>query len=286
MSQQTIAISQIDASDRLRPVDPLRVAAIAGSIEEKGLIQPMVVRPLGALTENGFAKYQLIAGGHRLAAVVDLGWTELELGKHVIVREEENDDEARLSEVFENLFRGELTALDRAIHLATAKTIHEKTRVEKRGRPRKDVEFKQEKNRPESGLISSERFTKEAAKRIGLGKTQIDEAIRIAEALKSTPDVVRDLHGTMIAENAQELKALAALDPDVRRNAVAAIRTGKAKTMAQARVVIGLEKQNKDDPQKRIYADLLDRWSKASNKTKRQFMVDVGLVYAEKGEKA
>ncbi|MBG0796815.1 ParB N-terminal domain-containing protein [Methylocystis sp. L43] len=285
MRAQTIAISQIDASDRLRPVDPLVVEAYAAIAEQRvneglsPLIQPIIVRPW----PEGANSYKLTAGAHRLAVLGAIGREELVVGDDVIVRAE-GDDNARDSEIFENLADAGLTALDRAIFLNEAKQRFDAKRGETRGRKRKDVEFKEKEIRAESAIISSQRFTKDAARRIGLAEVVVKEAVRIAKALD--PLVIPQLRGTMIEDNQNELKQLAELDGGSQRKAVAAIRGGEVKTVAQARVAIGVDKPKTDDLQARIYADLLDRWSKASNKTKRQFMADVGLVYAEKDEKA
>jgi ParB family chromosome partitioning protein len=285
MSAQTIAISQIDASDRLRPVDPLVVEAYAAIAEQRvneglsPLIQPIIVRPW----PEGANSYKLTAGAHRLAVLGAIGREELVVGDDVIVRAE-GDDNARDSEIFENLADAGLTALDRAIFLNEAKQRFDAKRGETRGRKRKDVEFKEKEKMAESAIISSLRFTKDAARRIGLAEVVVKEAVRIAKALD--PLVIPQLRGTMIEDNQNELKQLAELDGGSQRKAVAAIRGGEVKTVAQARVAIGVDKPKTDDLQARIYADLLDRWSKASNKTKRQFMADVGLVYAEKDEKA
>lgn len=78
MTPETIAIASIDASDRLRPVDPLKAEAISWAIEEKGLIQPVVVR-----ADPAGAGYRLVAGAHRLAALVLLGRTELRVGAEI-----------------------------------------------------------------------------------------------------------------------------------------------------------------------------------------------------------
>jgi len=285
MSAQTIAISQIDASDRLRPVDPLVVEAYAAIAEQRvsdglsPLIQPIIVRPWLA----GANSYKLTAGAHRLAVLQAIGREELVVGDDVIVRAE-GDDNARDSEIFENLADAGLTALDRAIFLNEAKQRFDAKRGETRGRKRKDVEFKEKEIMAESAIISSQRFTKDAARRIGLAEVVVKEAVRIAKALD--PLVIPQLRGTMIEDNQNELKQLAELDGGSQRKAVAAIRGGEVRTVAQARVAIGIDKPKSKDPQADIYADLLDRWSKASNKTKRQFMADVGLVYAETGEKA
>ncbi|PPD09870.1 MAG: hypothetical protein CTY36_02220 [Methylocystis sp.] len=282
MSAQTIALSQIDASDRLRPVDQLAVDAYAAIAEQRlneglsPLIQPIIVRPTGV-------GYKLISGAHRLEVLRAIGRKDLIVGDDVVIRAE-SDDGARDSEIFENLADAGLTALDRAIFLAEAKRRYDAKRGEARGRKRKDQQIQFDKIMPETGIILSERFSKHAAERVGLSDSKIREAVHIAKALD--PLVIPQLRGTMIEDNQNELKQLAELDGGSQRKAVAAIRGGEVKTVAQARVAIGVDKPKTDDLQARIYADLLDRWSKASNKTKRQFMADVGLVYAEKDEKA
>lgn len=282
MTPMAITISQIDASDRLRPVDPLVVEAYAAIAEQRlaeglsPLIEPVVVRPTGI-------GYKLTSGAHRLAVLQEIGRKELAVGDDVVIRAE-NDDAARDSEIFENLADAGLTALDRAIFLNEAKQRADAKRGETRGRKRKDVEFKEKEKVAEAAIISSKRFSKQVAERIGMSERLVQEAVRIAKALD--PLVIPQLRGTMVENNQNELKQLAELDGGNQRKAVTAIRASEAKTIAQARVVIGLDKPKSDDPQGRIYADLLDRWSKASNKTRRQFMADVGLVYAEKDEEA
>jgi|GEM_PF-3817721 len=281
-SAQTVQIAQIDASGRKRPVDPIRVEfyrSIADQRLAEGLsplVQPIVIRSVG----DG---YKLTTGGHRLEVLRGLGRETLVIGVDVVIRDEDEEG-ARASEIFENIGNAGLTALDRAIFIAEAKDIYNKTRLKIRQSKRKDIQVQFDKESPETGLFLSERFTDQVAKRVNLGRSQIFEALAIAKALN--PEVIPQLRGTMIEDNQNELKQLAALDGGSQRKAVAAIRGGEVKTVAQARVAIGVDKPKTDDLQARIYADLLDRWSKASNKTKRQFMADVGLVYAEKDEKA
>lgn len=282
MTAQTIAISQIDVSERLRPVDPLTVEAYAAIAEQRTneglspLIQPIVVRP----TDVG---YKLISGAHRLEVLRAIGRKDLIVGDDVVIRAE-SDDGARDSEIFENLADAGLTALDRAIFLNEAKQRADAKRGETRGRRRQDVEFKENKKVANIAIIFSERFSKQAAERIGMSERLVQEAVHIAKALD--PQVIPQLRGTMIADNQNELKQLAALDSVHQRKAVAALLGGEVKTVAQARVAIGVDKPKTDDRQARLYAGLLDCWSKANNETKRKFMADAGLVYAENDEKA
>lgn len=282
MSAQTIAFSQIDASDRLRPVDSLTVDAYAAIAEQRineglsPLIQPIIVRP----TSVG---YKLISGAHRLEVLRAIGRKELIVGDDVVIRAE-SDDGARDSEIFENLADAGLTALDRAIFLAEAKRRYDAKRGEARGRKRKDQQIQFDKIMPETGIILSERFSKHAAERVGLSDSKIREAVHIAKALD--PQVIPQLRGTTIEDNQNELKQLAELDGGSQRKAVAAIIGGEVKTVAQARVAIGVDKPKKDNPQSRYYAGIMENWQKADAKTREQFMADAGLVYIEKDEKA
>lgn len=93
--------------DRLRPVDMTAVEVIAQSINEHGLLYPVVVRRLPK------GRYDLVDGGHRLAALKHLGEAVAP------VRCYEGPAPAiRLLEIDANLARADLSDLDRAIHLA------------------------------------------------------------------------------------------------------------------------------------------------------------------------
>ena len=77
----------------LRDLDDDMVEGLARSIEGVGLLQPVVVRPLG----DG---YELVFGPHRLEACRRLGW------KTIPARVEEvSDEEAFLLNLVENLQR-------------------------------------------------------------------------------------------------------------------------------------------------------------------------------------
>jgi ParB family chromosome partitioning protein len=78
------------------------IAELADSLREHGLVQPIVVRPLGG-------RYQLIAGQRRLEAARRLGWTS------VAVRVLEVDDR-QMAEIaiVENLQRRDLDPLEKA----------------------------------------------------------------------------------------------------------------------------------------------------------------------------
>lgn len=86
-----------------RSFDDTALAELASSIDVSGLLQPIVVRPVGS-------RFELIAGERRWRAVQRLGWSKVP----AVVRE--LDDRTTLTlALIENLQRDDLTALDEAI---------------------------------------------------------------------------------------------------------------------------------------------------------------------------
>jgi hypothetical protein len=67
IDMQSIPIASIRIENRLRPLDSAKVAELAASIAELGLLQPIGIRPDGTL----------VYGYHRLEACKQLGWTEI-----------------------------------------------------------------------------------------------------------------------------------------------------------------------------------------------------------------
>lgn len=79
------------------------LAELVSSIEASGLLQPVVVRPVGS-------RFELIAGERRLRAVTRLGWPTIP----AVIREV--DDQAALTlALIENLQRDDLTPIDTAL---------------------------------------------------------------------------------------------------------------------------------------------------------------------------
>lgn len=85
-----------------RDFDEEEIGRLADSLQQHGLLQPLVVRRAG----NG---YQLIAGERRLRAAIRAGWTEVP----VRVVEAEDRQMAELA-IVENLQRKDLNALEKA----------------------------------------------------------------------------------------------------------------------------------------------------------------------------
>lgn len=220
-------ISAIDTSNRLRPVDPARVEALAASFSEIGQQQPIVVRPM-ADGANGLI---LVAGAHRIAAARLLGWAEI-----AAIWLDLDEASARLVEIDENLIRNELSEIDRALSLAERKRIYEALHPEtahgKAKKPKKGDERAKVAN-----LAAFTSFAKDAAQRTGFSVKTISNAVALVGKL--SPEAVALIRGTKLADNQAQLKALAALDPADQITIAGLIAANAASNVAKARIIGG-----------------------------------------------
>ncbi|HEV2972621.1 MAG TPA: ParB/RepB/Spo0J family partition protein [Pirellulales bacterium] len=102
--QLTISVHDIERNpfQPRREFDEQEIAALADSLTEHGLIQPILVRRVGE-------RYQLIAGERRLRAAVKAGWMEVT----VQLRDADDRQVAELA-IVENLQRKDLNSLEKA----------------------------------------------------------------------------------------------------------------------------------------------------------------------------
>jgi ParB family chromosome partitioning protein len=115
--------------------DPEQLRELADSVKQRGVIQPLLVRPLG-VTE-GAHRYELIAGERRWRAAREAGLTTIP----AIVREA-NDQEALEIALIENLQREDLNAVEEARayeQLSTQFKLTQEQIAEKVGRSRAAV---------------------------------------------------------------------------------------------------------------------------------------------------
>jgi len=114
---KTIAISGIAvAIHRLRALRPDKVDALAQSMTDQGLLQPIVVRP------HKGGGYLLVAGLHRLEAAKKLKWKKITC----TVFDDMEADEAELVEIDENLIRADLSPAERALQIGRRQKLYEK----------------------------------------------------------------------------------------------------------------------------------------------------------------
>lgn len=238
----------IRIEDRLRPVDPAHVEAIAASIDAIGLQQPIIVRPEGN-------RYRLVAGAHRLAAVQSLGHSSIDA-----VVEQLDDQEARLVEIDENLMRRELSALDRAIFLAERKAVYDALypEVAKPGRRKKELS--------QTLRQFGERFSKQTAKRLGMSERAVQLSLELVKSL--APEAREALRLSDVADNQAELLRLAALEPEKQVLVAREVAAGRAKSPKAARVSLGIDVVVEEDPQEKIFQQFLALWTRADQRTK------------------
>ncbi|MGD1017880.1 MAG: ParB/RepB/Spo0J family partition protein [Verrucomicrobiia bacterium] len=115
--------------------DPEQLRELADSIKQRGVIQPLLVRPLSGTGDT--RRYELIAGERRWRAARDAGLTTIP----AIVREV-SDEEALEIALIENLQREDLNAIEEARaydQLATQFKLTQEQIAEKVGRSRAAV---------------------------------------------------------------------------------------------------------------------------------------------------
>jgi ParB family chromosome partitioning protein len=115
--------------------DPEQLRGLADSIKQRGVIQPLLVRPLSGAGDT--RRYELIAGERRWRAAREAGLTTIP----AIVREA-SDEEALEIALIENLQREDLNAIEEARaydQLATQFKLTQEQIAEKVGRSRAAV---------------------------------------------------------------------------------------------------------------------------------------------------
>jgi ParB-like chromosome segregation protein Spo0J len=109
---ERIAVEGVKVIGKHREVDPERVKSLAASMSSKiGLRTPITVR--GIKKGFGTTAFALVAGVHRLEAARTLGWEHIDA--FIMEGTETN---ARIWQLMENLYRANLTPLQRAEHVA------------------------------------------------------------------------------------------------------------------------------------------------------------------------
>lgn len=251
-----IPLSLIDTSGRLRPVNTDRVLLIAAGMAEEGLRVPVEVRPL-----NKKGRHPLITGGHRFEAARMLEWEEIEAEILDLT-----PDQAREREINENLYRADLTVLDRAVFLSEKKRLYEK----------RHPQVRHGGTRTEQVAIFGDlvpRFSAEVQERLGLSERQIQRLV----ARAALPERVRSLiAGTPAADSGVELDALLRLPPDEQIRVAQMMASGKADappTVAAAvRALSGPAPQPTTDPVEEQFQALVKTWRRTSRRARDRFL--------------
>ena len=217
-----IRTDEIDVpEDRLRAIDPVWGAAVGKMMTRDGQDTPIKVCRL-----PGRNRWTLVAGAHRhYGATVE----EIVYLKAEVVTAEK--DERRLHEVRENLFRADLSPIDRAAFIAEMVAIHKRRAgidPEADGRvasitARWQKAIKDEAHDTTATIAVVYGFTEQVANDLGFSTRTIENDLMLYRRL--APSIVERLREAQhpALKNATQLRALAKLEPGVQSDVLQAL---------------------------------------------------------------
>lgn len=266
VATRLVAISDIEIINRLRPVSEAHVAALMVSIEEIGLQTEVQLRQLPE-PKPDMPPLRLMAGGHRVAAFLRLGFDEIPAK---IIKC--NADQARMIEIDDNLAHADLDPLDLALSLAERKRIFERLHPEsKRGIAGAVARW----DATELGSVAS--FVTSSAQTLGMSERQIRKLVvagnglqgDMVALLRRAPRKVtlKDLqHIAKLTQGYQRMDVCRALAEGKARTAQDAIRKADDSTVGNTRDEADLER-------------LIDCFDRASKAVRRRFVTQrLGLL--------
>ena len=191
--ERYIPIDLIDTDEMARRPREERIQAIAASIAEEGLKEPIEVAPRGD-------RYLLTHGWVRLEASRRVGDIEIAA---VVWRGPAAKRPLRAADG--NLLQDGLTVLDRALYLAAGKTLYEREHPETRNGAAawKSQSLKSETLKP---------YWQVAAERYGLSRPAIFKALAVGDTI--APEAVQLLAPTDWADNQSALEQISRFSPD------------------------------------------------------------------------
>lgn len=252
------AVGHISTFGRLRKADPKQVAALAESIKEVGLLNPITVSPEQVIF-NGqkIDGYQLVAGLHRLEACKSLGWAEVPIAVVDL------DEQRRIiAECDENLMR-HLGAAEEAQFLAARQDAYEALYPEtKHGHSTKESR--------QLGDSAPIRFTADTALKTGKSERAIQRATeRGTKVCKEALDILK---GTK-ADTGTVLDALKDLPPE--QQVLVAYREvqkrQEPKPQPKAPRIADAPESDEAALERQVAA-LMSAWNKASPDARREFL--------------
>jgi len=200
-----VKIADIKVGERKRQVDAKRVKALTQSIKAVGLISPIMVN----------AKFELIAGNHRLEAFKALGEIEIP-----VIITDIDKIQAELIEIDENLVRKELTELEKSEQLKRRKELHEQLHPEstKKAIAKKNLAKRNNSVLAKEDVEPVKTFVEETAEKTGMSKRSIQQSIQNASNI--TPEAKEKIKGTPLEDKTTSLTKIAHIAPDKQVDAV------------------------------------------------------------------
>jgi ParB family chromosome partitioning protein len=216
MNAILLPIDQVQVGDRKRRLDPERVQALANSMRECGLINPVTVT----------GSHRLVTGLHRLEAARLLGWPDIAV---TIMTGDAID--AELAEIDENLVRQELTYLEKAEHLARREEL-----LRAKGQRRGPGRLPASNPAAAAGLTTST-----FASEVGVSERTARELLQIARDIP--PDLRAAIRETPIANQRNDLLELARVkDRDAQAAIAQLIASDRCYSVDHARAVLARQR--------------------------------------------
>lgn len=267
-------LALIEVGVRLRVVDHAFAEVLSVAMEESGQLTPVLVRPVPG------GRYELVAGGHRHAAVRKLGWATVRAEIRTL-----SDAEARLIEVDENLIRRDLDPFERAVSIQ-ARLEAWALRYPERAQAEKDS-LRPKRGRPSNALTFGAfrmGFAELTAAEHGLSRQTIGNALAVFRGLP------RPLHariaGTWVARSEGVLRQLAGLgDPAEQARVLEVLLRGDTRSVSDARAIVAGRTPSK--PVRSASADALKAfrrvWGEASPSAREAILHDLAGRSLPKG---
>ncbi|MFC3074652.1 ParB N-terminal domain-containing protein [Shinella pollutisoli] len=257
-----LKLKDLFRGERLRPVDMDVAAAIGASFEERGQISPITVRRTPA-KNKGATPFTLIVGGHRCAAADIIGWEELDA---LVVQAD--GAEAQMMEIAENLYRNELSALDRAIFVLKYRELWE----DQHGKIEKNSDRDPKGHYAPSVFSNGRELAKSVQERLGFSPDKYKRANRIGQNLH--PILRAAVRGTEAETDQSKLLKLAKLPADDQLRIAAAL-----KEKPDLKLALSWLKPEKPavDLQAALLNKLIAAWDGASEQTRHEFLVHIGV---------
>ena len=250
---QSIPVELIDIGDRLRAVDPDFTRLLAAAMADNGQQTAVEVRPMLG------GRFDLVAGGHRMAAAAINKWTHIAATVTPMT-----DDEKELRQIDENLLRRELSPFDRATFLfhrqAVYLRLHPETAHGKAGAKARWMQ------------THDSSFASETADRLRVSPRYIQQ--QIARHTKIAADVREKIAGTWIAESGPALDALVRCSHlDQRRAITVMLRANNpVRTVKAALLLVNGVAEAPRDVDAEQLAALQRKWKDAGKQAKNLFL--------------
>lgn len=210
----SVPLAKIHVGERERPIDEDVATAIAASMAERGLINPVTLRRTPA-ANKGATPFWLVAGGHRFRGAQINGWEEIDA---IVV--EADASEAQLIELSENIYRNDLTKLERPLFVMKFREVWEK----QHGKIARGGDRKSKGNDCPLIFAPGKELSKVVQERLGFGERTYKYVTRIGQNLR--PELRTLLRGTPAADDQSQLLKLAKMPVEDQLRIAAALKEG------------------------------------------------------------